>query len=227
MNELRNLILITLIFFASLLFGQTDKIETGIEIGPSLISLRGNNSLESHNDLSIGFSSGLSFQYNLSIHLSIRTNVSFERKGVFSKVLATDENGYPIAELTVHSNYNYLTVPILGRLTFGKGIKFFVNAGPYFGYLIKQNDLIEPLWKFQEKIEFDNTDNFERLDYGLTTGFGANFPINNKLLLSLEIRNNLGLLNISAIPIENEGTIKTNSTNLLIGIAYRFGEITK
>ena len=222
MNKLQNLVLITLIFSSSLIFGQTNKFEVGLEMGPSLISLRGNDILENHKDLSFGFSSGLTFQYNFPKFLSIRTNISFERKGLTTKGMATDEYGNEIGEITFHSNFNYLTVPLLGRLTIGKKIKFFVNAGPYVGYLIKQKDVTEAFGD-NPKTETDNTDNFEKLDFGITTGLGASFPIYNRLLISLEIRNNLGLTNISSVPVVNDGVIKTNSTNFLIGVAYKFG----
>jgi hypothetical protein len=97
-----------------------------------------------------------------------------------------------------------------------------VNAGPYIGYLIKQTDITEAFGEYS-KTKNDNTDNYKRTDLGITTGLGARFPIKNKLFLSIEIRNNFGLTNISSVPVVNDGVIKTNSTNLLFGIEYRFG----
>ena len=226
MNKLRNLILGVLVLISSLIFGQTNQIDIGFEGGPSLISLHGNDMIESYKDLSLGFSGGLTFQYNFSKLISLRTNISFERKGLTTKSQATDEYGNPIGELTFHSNFNYLTLPLLCRLTFGKKINFYVNAGPYLGYLLKQKNITEAFGEYP-KTETDNIDNFERLDFGLTTGLGMNFPIQEKLLLSVEIRNNLGLTNISSLPVVNDGSIKTNSTNLLIGIAYRIGNRNK
>jgi len=222
MEKLRNSILIILILCSSLVFGQTNKYEVGLELGPSLNSLRGNDILDKNNDFSFAFSSGLTFQYNFPKFISIRTNISFERKGLTTQGSATDQDGNQIGELTIHSNFDYLTIPILGRLTFGKKINFFVNAGPYIGYLIKQTDVTEAFGEYP-KTENDNTDNFKRTDLGITTGLGVRFPIKNKLFLSLEIRNNFGLTNISSVPVVNDGAIKTNSTNLLIGIEYRFG----
>ena len=221
MNKLRNLTLITLIFCTSLLYGQNNKFDIGLEMGPSLKSLRGNDFLDNNNELSFGFSCGLAFQYNFTKLVSIRTNLTFERKGLTNKSQATDITGNSIGELTFHSNFDYLTIPILGRLTFGKKINFFVNAGPYIGYLIKQTDLTEAFGEFP-KTETDNTDNFNRIDFGLTTGLGVVLPINDRLLFTIEIRNNLGFYNISSLPVVNDVTIKTNSTNLLIGISYRF-----
>ena len=222
MNRIRNFTLGMLLFCSSLIFGQTKNFNIGIEGGPSLISLHGNDVVESYNDLSLGFSGGLSFQYNFSKLVALRTNISFERKGLTTKIQATDEYGNPIGELTFHSNFNYLTLPLLGRLTFGKKINFYVNAGPYLGYLLKQKDITEAFGEYP-KTEMDNTDNFKRLDFGITSGLGMNFPIQEKLLLSVEIRNNFGLTNISSLPVANDGSIKTNSTNLLVGVAYRIG----
>jgi hypothetical protein len=138
----------------------------------------------------------------------------------------TDEYGNPIGELTFHSNFDYLTIPILGRLTFGKKIEFYVNAGPYLGYLLKQKDITEASGEYP-KTEIDNTDNFEKLDFGLTTGLGMNYPLLEKLLLTVEIRNNLGLTNTSSLPVANDGSIKTNSTSLLIGVTYRLGKVNE
>ncbi len=218
MNKLRTLILIVVLFCSSLLFGQTNKINVGLEIGPSLRSLRGNDFLK-NNEISFGFSGGLTFQYNFTKLLSLRTNISFERKGLTKKIQATDEFGKPIGETTIQSNFDYLTIPLLARFTFGKKIHFFVNAGPFMGYLLKQKEVVEAFEDYT-----DNTDDFKRLDFGITTGLGMSFPIQDKLLLTIEIRNNLGMVNTSHISIVNDGSIKTISTNLLFGIAYRFVE---
>ena len=226
MNKLRILTLSMLFFSSSLIFGQTNNFNIGIEGGPSLISLHGNDMVESYDDLSLGFSGGLSFQYNFSKLVALRTNISFERKGLTTKNQATDEYGNPIGELTFHSNFNYLTIPLLGRLTFGKKINFYINAGPYLGYLLNQKDITEAFGEYP-KSELDNTDNFKRLDFGITSGLGMNFPIQEKFLLNFEIRNNLGLTNISSVPVYNDGSIKTNSTNLLIGIVYRIGDMVE
>ena len=218
MNKLRTLTLIVVVFCSSLLFGQTNKINIGLEIGPSLRSLRGNDYLK-NNDISFGFSGGLTFQYNFTKLLSLRTNISFERKGLTKKIQATDELGKPIGEITIQSNFDYLTIPLLARFTFGKKIHFFVNAGPFMGYLLKQKEVVEAFEDYT-----DNTDDFKRLDFGITTGLGMSIPIQDKLLLTVEIRNNLGMVNTSHISIANDGSIKTISTSLLFGIAYRFVE---
>lgn len=221
MKTLRKLITIGLIFSSSLIFAQMNKIHFGMEAGPSLKTLYGFDTVD-ENELSIGFSAGLAFQYNFTDLLSLRTNISFERKGWTTKGEATDEMGNPIGEMTFHTNFDYLTLPLLVRLTFGNKIRYFVNAGPYIGYLLKVTDVAETLGDYPRS-EYDNTANFKQHDFGLTTGLGMTYQLAEKLLLSAEIRNNLGLVNISALPVRNDKSIKTNSTNFLIGIAYGIG----
>ncbi len=220
MNKFRNFSLIIFIFCSSFLFGQNNKIQIGLETGPGLKSLRGNDFL--NNEQSIGFSAGLAFQYDFTRLMSFRTNISYERKGTTQRMKASDANGNPIAELTAHSNFDYITIPLLARFTYGDNISFFVNVGPYFGYLLKQEDIIEAYGTYP-KTEKDNTDNFNKLDLGISSGLGVNFPILDNLSISLELRNNLGLKDLSALPVINGGGIKVNSINLLVGVAYRFG----
>ena len=83
--------------------------------------------LEKFNDPTIGFSCGLTFQYNFPKLISIRTNIAFERKGAIAKNQAIDEFGNQIGEVTIHTNFDYLTIPLLAKLTFGNKIKLEVK----------------------------------------------------------------------------------------------------
>ncbi|MBC6995200.1 PorT family protein [Lewinella lacunae] len=154
----------------------------------------------------------------------MRTNVAFERKGSVLTSQTTDINGNPLGEITVNTNFNYLTLPILLRATFGKKFHYFINAGPYFGYLIKQN-FVSQGDNFPVTTS-DNTSLIKRFDTGISTGLGLSVPIKTAFAFSFEVRNNLGLYNVSAVPVANMGTIKTNSTNLLLGFTYKLGQRT-
>lgn len=220
MRKQRSLIVTILFFCSTFLIGQTNKSEIGIELGPNLRSLRGNEMLEKIDDISFAYSGGLSFQYFFTKTVSLRTNISYERKGFSIKEKASDQYGNPVGEMIFHSDFNYLTIPILARLTLGKKVKLFGNIGPYIGYLLKQTDVTEAYAEFP-KSEVDNTDNYNKTDFGISAGLGTKIPIGDKLIFSLEIRDNLGLTNISSIPVINDGSIKTNTTNLLIGIGYK------
>ena len=205
-------------------YGQTNKFDIGFEGSPSLIYLRGNDIIKQYHKPTIGFFGGLFFQYNFKKIVSLRTNIAFDRKGSVLTAQATDINGNPLGEVTTHTNFDYLTFPILVRATFGKKVRYFVNAGPYFGYLIKQT-FVSKGDNIQTTTS-DNTSLDKRFDTGISTGLGFSVPIKTKFAFSFEVRNNLGLYNVSAVPVANNGTIKTNSTNFLLGFTCKLGQRT-
>ena len=201
-----------------MVLGQKNKIDVGVEGGPSIAFQRGNEILSSYNNLRIGFSCGLFFQYNFPKLFSLRSNIAYEQKGSSMSFSTIDTNGNS-SVIKGCSNFNYLTIPILFRTTFGNKIKYFINVGTFIGYLISQkyiykNDLFPPN---------NASSQYKPFDFGLSCGLGFEIPVKGNLIISCELRNNLGLLNIAKGKIYNDGSIKTNSTNLLIGIAYKLG----
>lgn len=221
-NLVAGALLVSLLTCVFSLNGQVRKFDIGFEGGPSFTTLRGNESLRDFYDSKIEYSGGFIFQYNFPRLVSIRTNITYERKGAVGKIITTDAFGNQIDDTDADFDYDYLTLPVKARLTFGRKWNFFVNAGPYFGFLIKQTTVIEAYDHVPVR-KIDNTDRFKRLDAGLTGGVGCILPIKGNLIITIEIRHNLGLYNISVLPVINDGKILTNSTSLLIGCAYRFG----
>lgn len=202
-------------------FGQNNKFDIGVDGSPTLSFLRGNDIIDNSHKSTISFAGGLFFQYNFKKIISLRTNIFFERKGSIFTSQANDINGNPLGEITTNTNFDYLTFPVLVRATFGKKVQYFVNAGPYFGYLIKQT--LVSKGANVPTTRRDNTSLDKRFDIGISTGLGLSVPIKSKFALSIEVRNNLGLYNVSAVPVVNNGTIKTNSTNFLLGFTYKLG----
>ena len=82
-----------------------------------------------------------------------------------------------------------------------------------FTSLTEENDIVP-------RTELDLTDESKRYDFGISAGLGARIPINDMLAFKVEVRNNLGLVNIISPTIENERVVKTNSTNLLVGVTF-------
>ena len=208
-------------FLTTTIAAQPNKFEAGIEGGGSLRFLWGNALVRLSNNAVIGFAGGAAFQYNFPKYFSIRTSLLFERKGNGSKGTALNYTGGNEGTYTLRSNFDYLTLPVLFRASFGKKVKYFVNAGPYFGYLIKETYKIKGTNIPSTSTE--NTNYFQRPDVGLTAGIGFSAPLTKVLALSFELRNNLGLYNISKLQVYSNGTLNTNSTNLLVGLAYKFG----
>ena len=104
-------------------------------------------------------------------------------------------------------------------------MNYFINAGPFIGFLIKETDQAEVINIGNAKK--DHTDLYKRFDTGISAGVGIAIPIKEKFIFTCEVRNNLGLYNVNIppkTPVVSDGTIKTNSTNLLFGFAYKIGK---
>ena len=134
----------------------------------------------------------------------------------------TDAVNNHVDKVIVRSNFDYLTLPILFRVHGGKKLRYFFNAGPFVGLLLQQTFVVKS--ELNPTTVEDNTANDLPFDFGISSGFGLSLPIQPTFALSLELRNNLGLANVSAAPIRNGGSIKTNSTNLLIGFSFGIGQ---
>jgi|DEB19_MinimDraft_2_1074335.scaffolds.fasta_scaffold26154_1 opacity protein-like surface antigen len=201
-----------LFLFCNQLNAQTNKFEIGVEASPSFTFLKGSR-IEKYYNGTLGFSGGISFQYNCGKRTALRTNIAYERKGGEGEFEFTDNYGASIGKGVVNLNFDYLTIPVLVRFTFGKRIKYFLNGGSYFAYLIKQTLVFKGA---NSNGEINNTASYNSLDAGISLGTGLQYPINEKWFLGSEIRGNMGLLN--TLP---SGDTKVNSVNLLLGIAYR------
>jgi hypothetical protein len=196
--------LIILLLISIQTYSQSNKFEVGFNLGGGISEFRGTSSEES---LTSALSMGLQFQYNLSELFSIHSNILYETKGAKLLNYAWQCTNCPKNEAIIQ--LEYITVPILARFNFGTKSKLFVNAGPYVGYLFN----------------YDWIDN--QVDIGLTTGIGGQIPLNKRLVLSLEFRNNFGLVPLTSVNTDLINNRYNNSLFGLIGIAYRIAPNNK
>jgi hypothetical protein len=218
MKRLLKIGVIFLILVPNFLHAQTGKLEIGLEGGPNVAFFRvRNNPALKHNPTIYGLG-GFAFQINFSKLIALRSVISYEVKG-YQTPLQIIANGQDLGTSTIHSQFNYLTLPILMRLNFGERIKFFVNAGPYFGYLLSKEDRITKYEEYSGDAMNSSVKGYERFDMGISAGFGIGIPFKEHWTLSLEARNNLGLIPLKSAKTDN--AIFTNSSNLLLGVSYR------
>ena len=171
---------------------------------------------------SVAFLAGIDLQYDLGKNFSLETDLSFERKG--HKI--PGEKWVSISTLDKY-DLNYCTIGFLLRKAFQcKRMYWFINAGPFAAYLgsmfIRHFEYPgkESVWKM------DFTSDYTRFDAGVTTGIGAGFRVAEKVKLSFEVKNNLGLMNICGYP-ENGWSTKTYSAVFLTGVSCSMNEKTK
>lgn len=205
-----------MLLFSVGLIAQSSNWSIGIEAGPAISSLRGNNVSKSIQKSRFGSMAGLSLQYQINQRFSIKTGLAHELKGAKFEFMLFDALGQQLGNQIAFYNYQYLTVPLQLKvdLDLGSSLKGFVSAGPYASYLLAatQNFPTNP----NSIKEFYND-----IDAGMVAGLGVSYHISSKFSLSVELRNQLGLVNVSNMPIQNDGVIKHNATQLLLGVQYK------
>lgn len=154
----------------------------------------------------LGFTLGIGYNKSINDLFSVQPELNFIQKGLKGE-FSESSNG---ESLTLEETYtlNYFELPVLVKVTFGDGTKFFLNAGPSVGiglggkYKFKgtytfqgitESEEIDGKIKFgdasenEEEVYFDN-----RLDFGVQVGGGA--IIAGKIMI--DIRYGLGLSNL-------------------------------
>jgi opacity protein-like surface antigen len=218
------LIILSFISIGSMtsLRAQNSMFDLGLEGGPNLSTILVKSTLFNFDpEPAIFGSGGFIFQYNCKNFLSFKTGVSYQRKGYqLADMVFTDASGNQIGKGETSSRLDYLTFPILVKASFGKKVQFFVNAGPYVGYLLQKTDRT----KFNGSTTTDQTDlnisGFNRWDFGIAGGIGIAIPIRTYWVISVEARNYSG---ISDIATSSNTQWRTNTTDLRIGVAYKLG----
>jgi len=204
-------------------YSQINKYDFGVEGGIGLAWLYGEDHFKDVYNARMGFSGGMFFQFNCKKLWSVRTGVFVDRKGSAFKILATDNVGNDIGEIDGKENFDYLSVPVLFRLSGGKKLKHFINAGPYIGFLLKQSLQYDKFLNYPKFVD-DNTDSYKKTEVGISFGGGIAYKCTQQFSITLEVRNNLGLTNTSKETIYNDATIKTEALNFLVGLNFHFGQ---
>ncbi|HEV2480396.1 MAG TPA: porin family protein [Puia sp.] len=127
--------------------------------------------------------------------------------------------------------FDYLELPILARLKWGKAFKFYVNAGPYFGLLLHAEEKTRGSSYIYEDpqgnqpispspVDFtsntDVTSDLHKFNFGVTGGIGISQSLGSRCLVFLDGRFEYGLLNIQKYSEDG----KNNTGNVLVSLGY-------
>ena len=208
----------------SSLHAQNSMFDLGLEGGPNLSTILVNSNLYDFDpEPAIFGSGGFIFQYNFKNFLSLKTGFSYQRKGYqLTDIPFSDASGNMLGTGKTSSRLDYLTFPVLVKASFGKKVNFFVNAGPYAGYLLKKTDRTKingSSTTYTDDLSY-NYNGMNRWDFGIAGGIGIAIPIRTYWVISVEARNYSGLLDIAE---SNNTKWLTNTTDLRVGVAYKLG----
>lgn len=218
--------LIIILFFIYLHSFSQNELFVGVNTGSTHLKLRGNNFIGQYKP-KIDYFVGGFFEFKLSTNLSVLMNVNYERKTInnFYPKLMTGDNpivviGTPIGETPVEQEepkfesvikFQYISFPVLIRYYPLTNTPFYLNIGPYFAYSLDISNYIDGT-----KNDLDFNNGFKQLDTGISSGLGYEFQINGTNYLGVELRNNLGLKNLSKYTNSPLNSTKSNTFSIII-----------
>lgn len=166
---------------------------------------------------------GIGFRYIEENHFGLIAEIDYVRRG-----WKENFEGLPFS---YQKNLDYIEIPILAHIYFGRRAKFFVNAGPEIAFKIGESvsSNFDP-FATAGIPDFPNTNRrndqmtetvTQKVDYGITAGLGCEFNINPRNSINLEARYYFGLGNI--FPSKRQDTFRaSNSMYISITAGYWF-----
>ena len=148
--------------------------------------------------LALGITGGVMFRYIEEDHFGLIAELNFAQRG-------WSEN-FEGAPYHYTRTTNYVELPLLAHIFFGRRGRFFFNAGPQVGLFLGDNvsanfDPKEmatlPDFPYKNRMNEQMLLKVtQKMDYGISAGLGGEFNLNKRNSLSLEARFYFGLGNI-------------------------------
>lgn len=201
------------------------QISVGGKLGMNLASVSGSDKADD-TKMVMCMAIGAIGNYTLTEMFSVQAELNYEGKGVGMKDFSESGNGWTSEQKNSKVKLGYLTIPILAKATFGNGTKFFVNAGPYFGFLMSAKSkgdytytsTIDPSMNQSDSYDEDVKKYYKGFDFGVLIGGGAIFPINDDMDAIADLRYNMGL---SKLGDEGDAKVFNSVIGINIGVIYK------
>lgn len=183
------------LFLSANVFAQ-DKgnFELGVGIGLNLSNISNLQNNQSAS-LRVGFNFNASGEYYFSESWGIKSRLIFDQKGWVEDLNIL--NGSSQKVKSVAFNVNYLTIPVMANWHFGSSKNWYLNFGPYFGFLLSAEDS-----HFNKNFE----KGLESFDIGIDLGIGYKFSIADNIKMFVEYDGQSGFVD----------TIKNNTSGMII-----------
>lgn len=238
-------------FLSGSLFSQT--ISAGISGGISIPQLKSSGDNEISKDYSsrIAATFGLFADLGITQQVSVKAAVNYagqggKRKGMqplpvipplLSQMLPPGTMLY--ADFKNEAVLNYLEIPVTAKFTWGSGLKYYLNAGPYVGVLLNAAQKTDgnsqlyldksatqpvgiqgqPLPSQSLKADTDIKKDINTLNFGITGGIGIAYPVGSSGEIIVDARGAYGLKTIQKDTNAN-GKSNTGALFLTLGYAY-------
>lgn len=173
--------------------------------------------------LGMGYTAGVTFRYSEENHFGLIAEVNLVQRGWAEK--------FEDLPYSYQRTLNYVEVPIMSHIYFGRRAKFFINAGPEIAYYI--GDHIKSNFDYQNTAGLEGFHDKNRreeqltmqvsqkLDFGIVAGLGGEFSINRRNSVALEARVYYGIGNV--MPSGRQDTFSvSNQLSVAVTAGYWF-----
>jgi hypothetical protein len=191
--------------------GQYLKNDFSINFSPTISSIYGNLH-QNDSKYKITFSTGATYSYYISENVFLQSGILFERKGAKIGIDFFDSNGNYYQTSDYMLNRDYLIVPVLCSFVTHTRVKFYYGGGMFFGYLLGSRNSKSKVSTLETFIN-----ETKQFDFGINLNCGIFIPINNRLIIDLGLKDNLGLRNSLTNDVERNNTI-----GVQIGLKCKF-----
>jgi hypothetical protein len=188
--------MLILAFLIASLNAQEKQLKYGICLGPQLTLVNIDvKPLDIQPRIAMAF--GGVVEYCVSENFSLQANLLYNSKGAKYK----DEQsayGYTLTQELLWK-FNYLSIPLLAKGSFGQSTKLFIYGGPELSFLLSADQIFTtesnvPGYPDYE-IEWDIKDNMNSTEIAFCGGLGIEFPIQN-MTAFIESRGTISLTEI-------------------------------
>jgi opacity protein-like surface antigen len=157
------------------------SVEGGLSIGYNMSRIYDNYGWS---DGGSGFNASGSIEYYFSSAWGIKAKVIYDQKGWNNGIITdidTDTSYY------TDFNLNYITIPVMANWHFAPGRNWYMNFGPYAGFLVGAKET---------RFDTDVKEIYNTTDFGLAYGIGVKIPVSHKIKIFFEYEGQSGLSNI-------------------------------
>ena len=207
-------VILTLILGLVLSFtsiSQVNKHNIGIFVGSGI------SSTYTFFDIGMGYDFGLSYTYKFHKNFAISTGLDYDIRSSSINSDIKNTSGEFVDYKFKHS-FGYMSVPLLLNVNIGNNVKYFTNAGVSLNYLIRCKQTTDV---GGELTTYYGKEYFSKFGIDLNIGIGVQFPLSEKVNLSVEARFKKGLNDIIKAPPEGSEKVTTSNALLLMGLHYK------
>lgn len=182
---MKKIFITLLVLFSISSFAQNHYL--GLKGGVNIANISGDNIPKDASSY-IGFSAGLSYDFNLKNNILLGADLLYDRKGYIDKITFTNEEGVSQGLHNTYQQFNFVSLPIKVGYSIGDKLSAYAYFGIVPSYLINASYFVYEIDK-PETSEYkhanDWTEHYSKFELSGLVEVGANYLLTKKFLITL------------------------------------------